>query len=158
MPLIRKQEQPEAAQHPSTDRDAHVAARVEHIAQLKRSLRWVHGKSTKRLAAEWGLTEQYVRELSVEAAKIVRAELTDPDRVTGTVCGYVVWALRTAKKTGDVKAIAPLAKAWAELAGTLAPQRVEVTGGIVAAQADPDMQIALHEAALRALRSGRDEG
>ena len=139
-----------------THAEAATVVRIEHIAELMRTLRFVRGKTVKRLAAEWGLTEQRVRELSAEASRMVKAEITDPDRVTVTACGYVEWALREAKKAKDTRAIAPLAKAWAELAGTLAPRKVEITGGGVVAAADPEQQAAIYEAAARALRSGKE--
>ena len=110
--------QPDATQAAPKHTPA-VEARIEYLAERMRRLNFKTGVTVRRCAAEWGYTEQYVRLLSAEASKRVRAELTDPDRVTMTVCGYVEWALRMAKRDHDPKAIAPLAKAWAELAGTL---------------------------------------
>jgi hypothetical protein len=116
---LELKDQPEI-QHGSTpEHSPAVEARIEHIADLMRQLSYKYGSTVPRLAKRWGYTDQYVRLLAVEAGKRVRAELTDPDRVTTTVCAYVEWALETAKENGEVRAIAPLAKAWAELAGTL---------------------------------------
>lgn len=61
---------------------AATEARVEHIAGLMRRLEFRTGETIKGLALEWGLSEQRMRELSAIASKRVRAELTDPDRVT----------------------------------------------------------------------------
>jgi hypothetical protein len=152
---LELKDQPEI-QHGSTpEHSPAVEARIEHIADLMRQLSYKYGSTVPRLAKRWGYTDQYVRLLAVEAGKRVRAELTDPDRVTTTVCAYVEWALETAKENGEVRAIAPLAKAWAELAGTLV-QKHEVTGGGVIAAGDPETQADIYEAAARALRSGKE--
>ena len=107
------------AGHAITGVEAITAQRIEHIAGLMRSLTFRRGKTAQRLAAEWSLSLDRVWQLTAEASRMVKAEITDPDRVTVTACGYVEWALREAKKSKDTRAIAPLAKAWAELAGTL---------------------------------------
>jgi nucleoid DNA-binding protein len=123
---------------------------------LMRGLAFVKGRTVKRLAAEWGLSEQRVRELSAEASKRVRAELTDPDRVTVTVCGYLERTLRDARKDRDHRAVVAAAKAWAELAG-LVVQRHEVTAAAVSlVAADPAQAADLYEAMARALRSGSE--
>lgn len=60
---------------------AATEARIEHIANLMRSLDFITGETVRELAAQWGLGEQRIRELSSIASKRVRKELTDPDRV-----------------------------------------------------------------------------
>ena len=95
----------------------HVDARVAHIADLMRTLKFQRGKTVKALAKEWGLGEQRVRELSAMASKIVRAEVTDPDAVTVTVCTYLERVLEQAWEKGDRKHVVLAAKVWAEMAG-----------------------------------------
>lgn len=68
----------------ATQKPAHTAAteaRIEHIAELMRTLEFRTGETTRGLAAKWRIGVQRVWELSSIASKRVRAELTDPDRV-----------------------------------------------------------------------------
>lgn len=107
-----------------------VEERIKHIADLMRRLQFVRGKTVKRLALEWNLTEQRVRELSAEASKRVKAELSAEDKValTGEVVSTLTTIMRRGRKgveRGDLGAAASAAKTGAEIAGILAPKKVE---------------------------------
>jgi len=54
--------------------------RVNHIADLMVEGRWVVRVTCSYLAAKWGVREKRVRELSAEANRLLRAELSDHDR------------------------------------------------------------------------------
>lgn len=57
-----------------------TAERVEVIAGMMRRVKWVRGRSAGELAKKWGLSEKHVRELSAEASRVVRAELSTAER------------------------------------------------------------------------------
>jgi hypothetical protein len=112
-----------------TDVIEHTAAvevRIEHIADMMRSLEWRTGISGPILAKEWGLCEQRVKELSAEASKRVRAELMSPDNVKTDVGAALAIALRGAVNDKKWQAVGQIAKVYADASGASAPQKVEV--------------------------------
>ena len=109
---------------------AHVEARIAHIADLMRGLKYRKGVTCKALAQEWDLSEQRIWELSAEASKRVRAEVTDPDRVGAKVCTVLERVLDDAVDDGDRKSAIDAAKQWAIISGAAAPQRVKHEGAI----------------------------
>lgn len=107
-------------------KQAHVEARIEHVADLMRSLKFVRGVTYKQLAKDWNLTEQRVREISMEASRRVRLELTDVEGVQLDVCAALSSAMRTAHTAGNLKAVAAIARAWADITGASARTNVRV--------------------------------
>jgi hypothetical protein len=95
-----------------------VEARIEHIAELMRSLRWRTGETGKAFARQWDLSEQRIRELAAEASRRVRAEVT-PDRVSVSVGVPLEAALAGALEDKDWRAVAAVAKTWGEIAGAI---------------------------------------
>lgn len=113
----------------STEHTAAIEVRIEHLADLMRSLRWVRGETYKRLAKEWGLTRQRVRELSAEASKRVRTEATERAGILApqieATCIDAMRAGRRAKGP-KMKAVGvTAANLAADLCGIKAPKRVE---------------------------------
>lgn len=128
-----------ATQHESRNgKSAPVEARIAHIAQMMRALRWKRGESVKRLAKAWGVAEQRVRELSADASKQVRGELADPAAVTTTVTAALEWALHEAKRQRKPQAIARVAKVWSDIIGASAPRRLALSNDEAGAVKLPD--------------------
>lgn len=107
-------------------------ARIEHICELMRTLAFKTGRTVKELAKQWDCTEQYCRELTAEASKRIRAELTDPDRVTAKVTTSLEMVLDNAMQgmlEGDGRSrrdAIEAAKTWAVLVGAAAPSKHQV--------------------------------
>lgn len=101
--------------------------RIAHIMDMMRRWEWKRGKSAGDLATTWGLAVSTVEELSSEASKRVRAEVTDPERVSGTVGSALSKVLHDSMDDGDRKSVIDASKAWAQIVGAMAPQRVDVT-------------------------------
>ncbi len=57
-------------------------ARIGHLATLFRRGAYVPGDTVRELAAEWELGEASVQDMVSQAARIVRLEIADPDRIT----------------------------------------------------------------------------
>ncbi len=64
------------------DRHGIAEARIEEIAATLRDCSFRNGVTLQGFAAKWGLAIHRVHELSAQASRKVRAELTDPDRAT----------------------------------------------------------------------------
>jgi hypothetical protein len=128
-----------------------VEARIEHIAELMRSLRWRTGETGKVLARQWDLSEQRLRELAAEASRRVRAEVTDPDRVSVSVGVVLESALVGALEDKDWRAVAAVAKTWGEIAGAIkAPRNTEPSP-----ERSIEDDVTILEAALSAAKSRR---
>jgi hypothetical protein len=109
------------------EHNAVTEGRIEHICKMMRTLRWRRGETVTVLAVEWDLSEKRIRELSAEASKRVRAEIMDPDEVSATVGAAVAEVLQRSLADDDRKSAIDAAKAWADISGAKAPQRVEAT-------------------------------
>jgi hypothetical protein len=109
-----------------------TVARLRHIMMLMRRLKWRTGETGVELAKQWGVSEQRVGEIAAEASKRVRAELMNHEHVGATVGSALDWALQEAVDKGDFRAIASLAKVYADAAGASAPQKVELAGKVEA--------------------------
>lgn len=106
-------------------------SRIQHIEGLMRSFEFVRGETIKGLAKDWGVSEQYCRQLSAEASKRIRAAVMDPDTVNATV-GSALEDIIHKGMTGQggvkYRDIIDAAKAWALISGSSAPSKHEVTG------------------------------
>lgn len=119
--------------------------RVERIASMMRRLEWERGVTSRELAREWKVGVKWVEELAAIASKRVRAELLDDkDHVGATVGAALTQGILTASRTGDLNALAKLAKVYSDAAGVSAATKVEVSGGVALDEID-----ALREAALQ---------
>ena len=101
--------------------------RIAHIMGMMRRWEWRRGKTGPQLAALWGLSEDRVKDLAAEASKRVRAEVTDPARVSGTVGTALAKVLDDAMQDNDRKSVIDASKAWAQIVGAMAPTKVDVT-------------------------------
>jgi hypothetical protein len=106
--------------------------KLDHICDLMRNLKWRTGKTGKELAKKWDMSESRMKHLAAQASSIVRAEVTNPDRVTRSVGAALEDAIYSAHAAGDFKAVIMAAKTWAEVMGTAAPRQV----GIQVSEAD----------------------
>lgn len=102
------------------------ALRIAHIEEMMREFRWQRGKSDKVLAAEWGLAPNTVRELAAEASRNVAAQVMDRDGVRVDVGIALQKALAGSLGDGDWKAVAQIAKVFADTSGATAPAKSEV--------------------------------
>ncbi len=102
-----------------------VDDRVLHIVDRMRSLGWIRGTTNRALAKEWGVTVAAVNDYASEAARRVRAEVTDPSEVTGTVATTLAGNLEAASLAGEYRAVASLADVWTRIVGARAPERHE---------------------------------
>lgn len=115
--------------------------RVAVIVDLKMRLKWKR-LSARRLAGEWGVSEQHVHDLAVEANKVVRRSATDPDSIAAELLPDLLATYRAASRTvrnrgGDPHAqakmaasVASLAKVLTDVAGLDAPKKTksEISG------------------------------
>jgi hypothetical protein len=101
--------------------------RIAHIMGMMRRWEWKRGVSGPILAKEWGLSIEWLKDLSAEASKRVRAEVTDPERVSGTVGSALSKVLHDSMDDGDRKSVIDASKAWAQIVGAMAPTKVDVT-------------------------------
>ena len=99
------------------------AQRVAHIVDLKMRLKWKR-LSARRLAGEWGVSEQYVHDLSCEANKTVRRSCVDPDTLAADLLPDLMATFKAASRSvrdrgGDPHAQAKMAASAASLAKIL---------------------------------------
>lgn len=99
--------------------------RLTLIMNCMRRLEWKRGESGPVWAEKFGIGEHRMRELAAEAWKRVKAEVTDIDEQTPTICTHLANALETATAKGDLRALAQLADTYARILGP------RVSGGIV---------------------------
>ena len=115
------------------------AQRVAHIVELKLGLRYTCG-TAKRLADEWGLSQEYVRVLACEANKVVRRQVTDPDAIAAELLPETLRSFRAMSRFVRDRDLDPHARAkmasslpgmgnlLADVAGLKAPKRTEFSG------------------------------
>jgi len=124
--------------------------RLDHIAKMMRALQWETGESGPALAKEWNLSVDRLKHLAAEASRRVRAEITDVDYVTATVCSALQTVLRHAIAESDNprmvagpdgsmvegdpnksrKTVIEAAKTWADITGARAPNKIQLSGGV----------------------------
>lgn len=94
------------------------------MVELMLDNKWKTGKTAKALAAEWGITYQYARELSAEASRIVRTEYLA--NISSTVIPALTEIVETGKVgrvPGDLAAAVSAAKVLADMAGLNEPDK-----------------------------------
>ncbi len=114
-------------------------ARIAKIAAMMRGLLWRRGESGRALEIEWDLSTSRVEHLAAEASRRVRAEVLDPDAVGETVACALDRVLREALHDDDRKSVINAAKAWAVIAGSVAPKKIEHSGSVATTSYD-DLQ------------------
>ncbi len=109
--------------------------RIAYIVDLMIRLRFRRGATVRRLAAEWQLTEKRVRELTAEASKRVRAQLSDADEVAVEVLGQTLATHRAAHRAAR-KSLDPMAINAAVGASKLLADLVGMQGKVAPDEAD----------------------
>jgi hypothetical protein len=129
---------PSRARKRKSPTEGTTEARVAHIAELMRTLKFKRGKTAKELSKAWDLGIDRVHELTAAASKRVRAEVMNPDRVSADVGTALQITLademaKGRRKNGRV--IADLARTWMQISGAAAPQEIKVTASAAATPA-----------------------
>jgi len=106
--------------------------RVEFVADLMRELKYRSGVTNKSLAAVWDQPSGYVAQVTTEASRRVRGELTDHDRVLSKVSASLDHVLDTAIESGDRHAIIKACQVWAQVTGAGAATKVQVQNDLTA--------------------------
>lgn len=91
--------------------------RVEAVERMMLELRWEKGITGPQLSTAWGLTEAAISNYANEAWRNIKRNI-DPASVKDML-GAALWRA-TEDAKGDPKAVATVAKAYAELAGLVA--------------------------------------
>lgn len=119
--------------------------RVTHIMDLMSRFEFKRGETAQKLAEQWGLSLEYVYQLTAEASRRVSAAVMDADTVRakiGTALERVLdVSIRDDGLAGEKpkfaeertiianrKVIVDAATAWSRIAGADAPKRTEITG------------------------------
>ncbi len=105
---------------------ASTLAHIEEACEDMRNCTFRTGKTIKIYAKKWELSIARVKEITAEASKIVRAELTDPDRVFSILGPALEEAIIDCKTTRDFRQLAQLARVFADITGASAPRRTEL--------------------------------
>jgi hypothetical protein len=100
--------------------------RVEVVADMMRELKYRTGVTNKVLAELWDVPTGYVAQITTEASRRVRAELTDHDRVLSKVSTMLDRVLDDALSSGDRHAIIKACQVWAQVTGAGAATKVQV--------------------------------
>jgi len=101
--------------------------RIELIAQHMRDMTWQPRVQIRKLAGEWNLMLDQVRNLARQAAARVVSEIGDPARVMLTIASALERVVHEALEDGDRSSVINACKVWAQLTGVNAPTRVEVS-------------------------------
>lgn len=91
-------------------------ARTAHCQSLMLSLEWRH-TDAERLAKAWGIGLSTMQRIAAEASRRVTAEVTDPERVTQTVCAALDRVIREGLEAGDRRNVINAAATWAKILG-----------------------------------------
>lgn len=112
-----------------------IPERVAFIAEMMRACTWVRGRSEDDLARLWGMTASGVRNHSAEAARVVRAEIANPDAAVVDVVANAMDIMRECRDAGDARNAIGALKLVAEVTGAMAPQKhqVESSGSLTVA-------------------------
>jgi hypothetical protein len=100
--------------------------KIEAICKLMRNLEWRTGVTGRELAEKWDMNYDTIKHLAAEASKIVRDEVTNPDRITRTVGAALQEVIHRGLASGDNKAVVMAAKTWAEITGSAAPRQIGI--------------------------------
>lgn len=110
-----------------------VEERVSHCADLMARGAWVTRVTAKALAAEWGIQKNSVEHYATEASRRVRADRGSLDQVRdGQLAKLEVIAHQAIGKRELRTAVAAI-EASAKIAGTMAPQKHEISGVLLSA-------------------------
>lgn len=134
--------------------------KVRVVMEIMRRLLWTQGKTARVLAARWSTSIAMIEQYSSEAHRRVAAEVEDPDRIKFMVGCALESSLLTALQEKDGRAIARVARTWADISGVSAAIRMRMQVERRASEElpeDPATQIAIMEAYLAKLKAGKGE-
>lgn len=129
---------------------AQVEERVALVEALMRRAQWERGRSNRAMAKQWDCSIASVDDYAAEAARRVRAEVTDPSEVQTTVCAALSTIVRESLRDGDRKSAVRAADVWSRVAGGRAADKVEMSVDV-----DESDNVDLLEALLSAAKSRR---
>lgn len=92
-----------------------VAERVKLISELMRTCKYQRGRTDKELAEIWGLSLHQVHEDTMEASRRVKAEIANENFMDVSLDFHLEAALHRATEAGDNKAVAIIARQWADV-------------------------------------------
>lgn len=104
---------------------ASTLAHIEEACEDMRNCTFRTGKTIKLYAKKWELSISRVKEITAEASKIVRKELTDPDRVFSILGPALEEAILDCKSSRDFRQLAQLARVYADITGASAPRKID---------------------------------
>lgn len=117
--------EPESAEASKIRQGVITRSRIAHIVDLMREGQFRRGKTAKALAKDWDLSEDYLFELTAEASKRVRKQLTNADELAAEVIPGLLSTYHTAVDDNDAKAVHSLGGLLLDMAGLKAPKKLE---------------------------------
>ena len=120
-----------------------VAERVGIIENLMRQLLWERGRTSRDLAAKWGVSVAAVNDYAAEAGRRVREAVAQPDEVETTVCSALSTVLRQSMSEGDRKSAIRAADVWSHIVGARAPERLKVSADAITLEQVNEFQTAV---------------
>ena len=110
----------------ASDRTPPKAVRIEHIADMMRTLKFKRGKTVKELCVKWDISPAELRRDSSEASRIVTREFTDVEGVKRDLGVALSDAVHRTHEEGDVKNLVAAAQVYATVTGARAADKHEV--------------------------------
>ncbi len=151
-PAPKRPRRPHPTPEQSSERKRLHEARVEYVADMMRELTYRTGVTNKALAREWDLPTGYVAQITTEASRRVRSELTDHDRVLSKVSVSLDRVIDDAISSGDRHAIIKACQVWAQVTGAGAATKVQVQSDLTSMSPE---QLQARKAEIIARLTGR---
>lgn len=102
------------------------------MAEMMRDLTYRTGVTNRSLATAWDLPTGYIAQITTEASRRVRSELTDHDRVLSKVSVSLDRVIDDAISSGDRHAIIKACQVWAQVTGAGAATKVQLQSDLTA--------------------------
>jgi len=128
--------------------------KVLYCMDIMRELQWKRGKTAPILAKKWDMTINAVESISSEAWRRVKAEITDHDSTSATVCVALERVMTESLEDGDRRNAIDAAKTWATIAGATAPTKIQL--GELEKLSDAEVE-ARRQALIERLKSESEE-
>lgn len=104
--------------------------RVNEIAAMMASGRWVTGVTALELAERWGVPFKTLEADAAEASRRIRAELSGNDDLRARLVATLETITERAMQRGQLRTAVESVKTLAGVAGAEAPKRVDVGGNL----------------------------
>lgn len=131
---------------------------MEYVADVMRRVAFGWNRKLRReLAATWGVSDDYMKLLSAEASKLVRAELTDPDVVAQNLAAMATAGIVEATKNGQSRSVERYANVLMKVTGIGRAAQVTTTNQthVQVIQVGQEATHAITTPAMQALVRGR---